>query len=268
MMKVTLLVRNQIGFIKQFAGIRSKLIAILNALISTVLIEYLKMGMIAKHFLKRKFKVRVKFQDMLLYLRFPSSDFSALNETCHKMIYDLEENPKGIIFDCGAHIGTFTVKHALDRKNIIYSFEPEPHNYMLLNENVELNCQRNVKTFKIALSDCDGDGLLGVSDSSTVNPSLYGRGGKKIHVNVSTVDSVVENEKIRVVDFMKIDVEGAEINLLKGAFGTLRKFHPKIVVETDDFDGVKKLLARAGYKHFSSWESYSNMEKPNILFCK
>ena len=72
-------------------------------------------------------------------------------------------------------------------------------------------------------------------------------------VKATTLDSIVRKLELKRVDLVKIDVEGAELEVLKGGIETIHRFHPKIIVEVHEWLGVKgnkiiQLLKKYGYK--------------------
>ena len=262
------MLKDQMEFLRKFSGFRSKVLASVNLFLTTIVVDYMKMRFLVSPLLKRSSRVIVGFEKKRFVLRFPSSDFSALNETNHKKIYDAWGSPRGVIIDAGAHIGTFTIRAGMVKGNFVYSFEPEPQNFRLLESNIRLNGLRNVRAFRRALGRRREVRLLNVTGLSTVNPSFFGGSGKKVPVEVVTIDSMLGELKGQKVDYVKIDVEGAELEVLEGARETLKKFRPVIVLETDDIEAVMNFLKAVGYDSFNLWKSYSNMKKMNIIHCK
>lgn len=127
-----------------------------------------------------------------------------------------------IVVDVGAHIGIFTLYAARMGKMVI-AVEPEPRNYKWLFINTRLNNIKNAKLLNIALSDFDGEAYLYVSSISTehtllpnVTTSTKDVVGSVL-VPVRRLDSVLreyvdEDDEL----FIKVDVEGAELNVLRG----------------------------------------------------
>jgi FkbM family methyltransferase len=267
-MKFVNTIKNQASFILRFNCLKSKTLALLNTLVYTILGDYLKLKKIIFPIVKKEFETQITFRGMKFAVRFPSADFSALNETCHKSVYDKPAKPKGIILDLGAHIGTFTVKHALNPSNYIYSFEPAYNSARLLKKNLKLNNLRNVKILKYAVADKTCEKQFRIPEWSNVNPGLYCDTGIKTLVKVYALDDFVKEFKLKKIDFMKIDVEGAEIPLLNGAKNTLKKFKPKLAIETSEFEKIKKMLAPLGYKKFEYGQSYGGMADFNMMYCE
>jgi FkbM family methyltransferase len=151
--------------------------------------------------------------------------------------------PKGAVFlDVGAHIGIFTLKASQEvgREGKAIAFEPNPETAMLLRDNVAANHMENVTVEEIACTDKEQPLTLyaapivntGASSLSPDN-ARYGAGPppRPFQVRGRRIDDVVRELNLNRVDAIKIDVEGAELEVLRGAVETLRHFHPKIVVE-------------------------------------
>jgi FkbM family methyltransferase len=149
--------------------------------------------------------------------------------------------PKGAVFlDVGAHIGTFTLKGArqVGSAGMVVAFEPNPDTATLLRDNIVANHLENVNVQEIACTDKDQQLTLyaapinntGASSLSKSN-AAYGDAPRPFEVRGRPIDDVVRELKLDRVDAIKIDVEGAELQVLQGAVETLKRFHPKIVLE-------------------------------------
>ncbi|MFH0971174.1 MAG: FkbM family methyltransferase [Candidatus Micrarchaeota archaeon] len=132
-----------------------------------------------------------------------------------------------VYVDVGAHIGYFTLLVAKNAKDgVIYAFEPQSQNFSLLRKNVHANRFHNVRLFKKAVSDKANRRLkLYCNTSNSGNNSLLKEDIVSDYVweevETVTLDGALKNAK--KVDLMKIDVEGAELLVLKGAEKTFRK---------------------------------------------
>ena len=116
-----------------------------------------------------------------------------------------------IFFDVGGHLGYFS-KNILDKFNCqVYVFEPLSDNFEKLKEN--LKDYSNIKFYKIALSDFDG--ITSISDLGA-SASLFDRseGTTKNKAIVKSFKTFVDEEEIIEIDFMKINIEGSEFELL------------------------------------------------------
>jgi len=77
--------------------------------------------------------------------------------------------------------------------------------------------------------------------------SLKGTGGRFIDVEGKKMDEVIESLKVRRVDWIKVDVEGSEFEVIEGLQNTLRKFDPRLIVEVTNMKTIQ-LIKDIGYK--------------------
>jgi len=104
-----------------------------------------------------------------------------------------------------------------------------------LKKNAALNKLNNIHLLNAACFKVDGKIPLFFTNNYTTLHSIYFRRGyKKIFVNALKLDTIVSQLKVKNVDLIKIDVEGAEKDVIKGAEVTLHRFHPRIVFEAWD----------------------------------
>ncbi|MDY6950128.1 MAG: FkbM family methyltransferase [Thermodesulfobacteriota bacterium] len=140
----------------------------------------------------------------------------------------------GVFVDIGAHIGKYTVRLArkLGDNGQVVAIEPEKNNFNVLKKNVKLNRLSNIHLVNAACSDRDGESPLYVVDQCTTLHSLYANNGKEqVIVKSLTLDTVLSQLNIERVDLVKIDVEGAEVDVIRGSTKALREYHPKIIFE-------------------------------------
>jgi FkbM family methyltransferase len=141
---------------------------------------------------------------------------------------------QSIVVECGAHIGTHTLKLA-QLANHVYAFEPMPSTNKVLHINLLLNATGNVTVFQEGVSDASGSTTfcyIPNSGAACLDNNPLGRPPglppvETIHVPLRTIDSL----NLDRLDFMKIDVEGYETLVIKGAMNTIRKYRPIIVME-------------------------------------
>jgi len=139
--------------------------------------------------------------------------------------------------DIGANMGFYAIGAALVNKNIeVIAFEPNPGIRNSLSENIRLNnVERNIQILEFALSNFSGNANFSV-------PAFTGSGGGSLmnlhpeeglptefSVSVEKLDNL--STKTSGTDLVKIDVEGAEFQLLQGAMQTLKATRPTIVIE-------------------------------------
>lgn len=144
-----------------------------------------------------------------------------------------------VVFDIGANIG-LTSTLAAQRAQSVYAFEPNPATFAYLNQTVEANGLSDVVTpVNLALGEREGD-LFFFSDrnsssaSHLITDATLARASTTT-VPVTTVDAFVETHGVKRLDFIKIDIEGFEIDALRGASATLARLQPTVLVEFNAF---------------------------------
>ncbi len=145
-----------------------------------------------------------------------------------------------IIIDVGANIGIFTLFAAhLSRGGKIYAFEPATKTFNILNRTIVANnLTPNIHTINKALGDEDGRAILlvgadEVGGANLIDKSLCLSGKEDIfniseEVSMTTLDKFIGENNIKKVDFIKIDAEGYEKQIIKGAREVIKKFSPVI----------------------------------------
>jgi len=147
-------------------------------------------------------------------------DLAIIFEIFVSKIYPMEEsNSEEVIFDVGAHSGFFTIYAKTFMPNaIVYLFEPEPSSFKNLEKNLALNnLDHDLKTkiYNFGLSDINQEATFYRNKSSAYS-SLFKRNDSSISIKVhlkSLVNFLDEN-KIKSIDLLKIDIEGGEYDLL------------------------------------------------------
>jgi FkbM family methyltransferase len=105
-------------------------------------------------------------------------------------------------------------------------FEPNPNEYQALVKHFQ--GRKNVKIYPWAIYDKPGTMMLELDDNG--GSSFLWQKDKSVKVKVVTLDGFVKQNKIDKVDFIKMDIEGAELGALKGAENILRKDKPKLAI--------------------------------------
>jgi FkbM family methyltransferase len=124
-----------------------------------------------------------------------------------------------LVVDVGANIGWYTFLAANEGCNIV-AFEPEPYNFSMLNKSKDKNAFHHVELLNCALSESAGNVLLSVSANPGHHSIVKDVGAEKISVPSTTLDAVFPSVTI---DLLKIDAEGAEPLILKGATCLIRE---------------------------------------------
>lgn len=137
--------------------------------------------------------------------------------------------------DIGANMGWYAVNIALLHPRVlIHSFDPIPQTFDYLNRNLKKNGLTHVQTYNIGLSDAPGELDFyfykeGSGNASSVN--LTQRSDvERIRCKVGTIDEFIRRQKTRV-DFIKCDVEGAELKIFKGGLRTITRDKPIVFSE-------------------------------------
>lgn len=127
--------------------------------------------------------------------------------------------PKGIFFDVGANIGAYsTLLSAMCPDARICAFEPSPDTAALLSLNLRVSNAINVTVETMALADIEGSSeFVNHGDPSTNRLTTKSEPGVTVRVSTTTLDSYAAAHGIDRIDFIKIDVEGAEPLVLRGA---------------------------------------------------
>nr|WP_173645079.1 FkbM family methyltransferase [Saccharolobus solfataricus] len=147
-----------------------------------------------------------------------------------------------IFVDVGAYIGSYTIRAGIRGANVI-AFEPNPVSFKILELNVKENeIESKVKLFNNAVWSRSGKIELFANNDMT---SAYNNKGNKIVVNAIALDSL----NLKRVNLLKVDVEGAELEVLKGAMNTL-DVTDKILIEVrKEFErNIDDLLRSKGFK--------------------
>lgn len=149
--------------------------------------------------------------------------------------------PGQVVFDVGAHLGEYTLlaAHRVGSTGRVYAFEPNPEMAEVLQRNVMLNQVTQVHVFETAAADHDGEAAFELHREASISALLSRTADRKditrtIQVPVRSLDSVWEWMGNLPVNLIKIDVEGAELEVLKGATRLLKQppdYAPVLVFE-------------------------------------
>lgn len=154
----------------------------------------------------------------------------------------------GVFIDIGSNIGLMSLfsSRAVGNEGKVYSFEPVPETFMILKKNIEMNNAKNIYAFDIALSNAGGTSIIysnpyaGKGSSSFIKPSDQ-IGVKDYKVVTQSLDKFLISHHITNIRMIKIDVEGWELHVLKGAQSLLQNSDaPIICVEYSRLSGGNK----------------------------
>ncbi len=189
-------------------------------------------------------RVQAEFKSFPISLNVPKSDRRTPPiEAINFGVYEAEYSQKmlsmlkncRVFFDIGANIGYYSIAAGILHPSAqVFAFEPTPATYLELVSNIKLNDARNIKPIQVALSDVSGESLIfydekesGASSFCNIRDSAD---ALTLSVQTKTLDSFVEERGV-CPDFIKCDVEGAELSVLRGSKEVLENYHPIIFIE-------------------------------------
>jgi FkbM family methyltransferase len=186
-------------------------------------------------------------------------DFKVINETWTENVYRIHQGQffgAGVFVDVGANIGavslfvdSFNKSRDDDNKIKVYAVEPEPNNLHLLNQNIQNNPTENITVVSNAI--WHEEAMVSISNRGG-NSSIVDLEEDSSEVLAITLETLFSTYNIEEVDVMKIDIEGAEFDLIINTPAeTLAKIN-RLVLEFDkSFDGrfgqmIEKLSKQFG----------------------
>ncbi len=169
-------------------------------------------------------------------------------ESIIKMLGDLDN--KSVVYDIGANMGYYSLAFSKVVSQV-YSFEPLPKNYDLAKKHLELNNISNVNLNPYAITDKKQklqftNSLAHSSNTYMTDSTSFADKNSTIEVQGYSLDNLIYDLELPKPHFLKVDVEGAELDFLKGAERVLKEVKPTFVLATHDklIPGIsKKCLA-------------------------
>lgn len=186
--------------------------------------------------------------------------------------------PTAIALDIGANCGYYTLMLAklVGNDGIVVAFEPTQWALGRLHENINLNGFSNIVVEKIALSDTSENRLISSDEmafraSWTLDRRSSHHGTER--VTFERLDDYLKRSGLARVDFMKIDVDGYELRVIRGAKAVIEQFKPSLLIEIgkytmrdigDDPEHLTSLLWDLGYM-FKSDDGRRVFRSPGAL---
>ncbi len=169
----------------------------------------------------------------------------------------------GVFYDIGANIGFFSLlaSRRVGPRGRVYAFEPLPRNAAAIERSARLNGFSGLEVFEVAagaesgVADLNLARHIGGAVLASVGTPPDRRGS--IAVEIVAIDDVIAERGLRPPSLVKIDVEGAEPDVIRGMRATLQTHRPALIVELDDAtdaglerktDDLFALLAGLGYR--------------------
>jgi FkbM family methyltransferase len=175
--------------------------------------------------------------------------------------------PGAVVLDIGAATGYYTLlaSQLAGPKGRVFAFEPWPRNRRFLTAHIEGNRRTNVTVFDAAVGASDGN--IGFSAGTGTGTGRIAEDGRLV-VPLRAVDSLVREHRLKPTH-LKIDVEGAELDVLRGAAATIKLAQPVIFLSTHgpkEHRTCCEFLANLGY-HLSPM-GVGPLEECEEVYCE
>ena len=191
-------------------------------------------------------------KELLTYLLSEHAWMAESNSSSHVMNGD-------IVIDCGAHVGVFTDMALRRGASKVVAIEPDPVNLECLRRNFrqEIADGRVIVVPKGVWSREQIITLYTSASNSGSNTMISGRvtarDSGKVEVPVTTLDKIAEELELHRIDFIKMDIEGAEREALRGAAGTLSRDFPRLMLDSyhlpDDMQVLPVIIHKANPRY-------------------
>jgi FkbM family methyltransferase len=177
-------------------------------------------------------------------------------DSIYSICKEFDPTDNSVVIDVGAFVGTFSLKTSVKNKTVkVIAIEPSERNFALLEKNVRINCLRNILPVKYAVSDFDGESILYISTKDPSLDSIERKVSKdSVLVPVYKLDTLVNELDVdpNKVSIIKIDAEGSEMKILKGAKQLLRSGNTKFIIAAEHTPNedkvVSSFLGKIGFK--------------------
>ncbi|MBX7111861.1 MAG: FkbM family methyltransferase [Dehalococcoidia bacterium] len=180
---------------------------------------------------------------LLIHPRTEKFYWTGLHETWVQESIAASLMPGMVFWDAGAHVGFMTLigSRLVGPFGAVVAFEPSPENRERLIRNVGLNNAANVRVEDCALDASSGTALLYSHEASLMRTLDPGRGrGVGEPVICRTLDEVALG--LPLPDLIKIDVEGRELEVLRGGSELLRRHEPRLLIEFSNEELVREAM--------------------------
>jgi FkbM family methyltransferase len=162
------------------------------------------------------------------------------------------------VVDVGANIGTYSISLGVQHPCAqILAFEPNPHAIIHLEENVTLNNLTNVEILQFGLGSEDGELELSFTHGNLGTASHYKKkaSSETVTAHLTTLDGFLASRGISTIDLIKVDIEGGEIEFLKGARETIERSKNLVIV----MECIESVCQRAGHSADDLFNEAANM---------
>jgi FkbM family methyltransferase len=169
-------------------------------------------------------------------------------------------SPGMVVVDGGANYGIYSLAAArlVGPAGRVFSFEPGLESFSVLRKNIELNGLQNVRSFRAALAEKEGNASLYHSgrgpNSFSLAPPAHGSCGSEV-VAILPLNKILQEENAEQVGLIKLDVEGAEELVLRGAQPFISSCRPTVIFEINP-----RASTGLGLRPFGAWEILENAD--------
>jgi FkbM family methyltransferase len=188
---------------------------------------------------------------------FSAEDETAVEYMLHLQNYEpvqwVQPREGEVFIDVGGYIGSYSMlaSQAVGPAGRVVILEPEPNNRRQLERNLLLNGIANCQI--VPQAAWSGNGSVGWHQDKEPVWHRVEEGQHDQAVDAVRIDDLVSRFSLSRVDWIKMDIEGAEVDALKGAEVTLRRFHPQLFIEVHEtLKPITEFLSRAGYSIVSA----------------
>jgi FkbM family methyltransferase len=163
--------------------------------------------------------------------------------------------------------------HQVESDGRVYTFEFIPSNVEIIKQNLELNpgLMSQIDIIPHPLWEQSDVTLFSYDNGPGSMVTKESRGNSDIRISTMSIDDFVKRDGVPKVNFIKMDVEGAELSALKGAAETIKKYKPKLAIAVyhnlNDLVQIPKFLSdlNSGYKFYL--DHFTIHSEETILFC-
>src|SRR5919112_1442169 len=205
-------------------------------------------------------KFKVPKYNYEFYCRVNKDDFKIMTIHEDDIIEHFTPKQGDIVVDIGAHIGLYTIisSKRVGTNGKVVAIEADPGNFEMLNRNIKLNQLTNVIPLNYAVYSKETKIKLylpevesGYTIYNTIMSNRARTEDKFVEVNANTLDYLLQLKGIMEVNWIKIDVEGAEFEVLKGASNVLSKSKDiALLIEVHGLDNYRPILEFLGSYNF------------------
>lgn len=183
-----------------------------------------------------------------------------------------EINGGDVVIDIGAHTGIFSIMAASAAENVrVYSFEPAQDNFPLLAENIKLNNKTNIEVFNCAMA-----GESGVKEMYFYpdNPSAHAfssvaeKSGEEASVAAISLEEFAKKKGFKAIDFLKMNCEGAEYEILFNCPAKILKIVKKISIQCHDIDESKNINKMKIFLGKMGFNVKTGLKKYNMIYAR